>query len=383
MRICLYSEKALPKVGGQELVVDSLARKLLAWGHEPVVLAPWRREKAVWHDNNLPYRVVRHPRFFSTRHFVELYGWWLSRAHRRYRFDLLHCHGVYPTGYIAAKCASVAEIPVVITSHGGDLDAVSPLYRKRGLKHRYHYALKKASAVVALSGFVEGRLREICPEIRRVERIGNGVNLQEFDMARQRRLAGLSGAQAGKYFLFLGRLVPRKGADLLVEAFSRIKKRSGISLVIAGVGRQEPSLRARVAELGLENRVKFVGEVGGPNKICLLRGALCVVMPSRISEAFGLVALEGFAAGRPVIATNIPGLCELVTPNKTGMLVGEDSAEELARALDAAATRPDLMERLGNEAHRQVRGHGWDNVAWRHVELYEDLIGRLTLQKTA
>ena len=155
-----------------------------------------------------------------------------------------------------------------------------------------------------------------------------------------------------------------------------MKKRAGISLVIAGKGRQEPSLRMRVAELGLEKQVKFVGEVGGPSKICLLQNALCVVMPSRISEAFGLVALEGFAAGRPVIATNIPGLCELVTHNKTGMLVAEDSAEELGRALDTAATRGDLMERFGNEAHRQVRDYGWDNIVRQHVELYEDLIGR-------
>ena len=220
MRICLYSEKVLPKVGGQELVVDALAQQLLALGHEPVVLAPRGREKSAWHGSNAPYRVVRHPRFCSTRHFLELYGWWLSRAHRRYRFDLLHCHGVYPTGYIAAKCAAVAEIPVVITNHGGDLDAVSPLYRKRGLKQRYQNALKKASAVVALSSFIEGRLREIWPEIRRVERIANGVHLKEFDKASQRRLAGLDEAPSERYFFFSAGLCPARARIFWSRHFS-------------------------------------------------------------------------------------------------------------------------------------------------------------------
>lgn len=129
VRICLYSEKILPKVGGQELVVDALARNLVALGHEPVVLAPKGRGKTTQFDRALPYRVKRHPRFYSTRRFVNLYAYWLARAQRRYRFDLVHCHGVYPSGYIAAKCAAVAQTPIVITSHGGDVDPVSPLFR--------------------------------------------------------------------------------------------------------------------------------------------------------------------------------------------------------------------------------------------------------------
>lgn len=376
MRICLYSEKVLPQVGGQELVVDALARRLAALGHEPIVLAPRRRVKTAAHDANLPYRVLRHPKFFSTRYFVSCYGWWLARAHRRHGFDVLHCHGVYPTGYIAARCAATAGLPLVITSHGGDLDPLSPLYRKPQLRQRYCQTLQKAAAVVALSGFIEERLRAVCPQLNRVERIGNGVDLQAFSRIVAQCPNDLSPfrLQPQRYFLFLGRLVPRKGADLLAAAFARMKAGQNIDLVIAGSGRQEEELRRHIAAAGLHDRVHFVGEVGGEKKSWLLQNSLCMVMPSRVSEAFGLVALESFAAGRPVIAANIPGLNEMVEPGLTGLLAAENSPEELAEAMDAAAADPAAMDRLGRESNRRAQAFDWDEIARRHVELYEDVI---------
>ena len=73
MRICLYTETALPQVGGQEMVVDTLARTYQALGHEAVVLAPQPHSAYRARDEQLPYRVVRHPRFFSSRDFVSWY----------------------------------------------------------------------------------------------------------------------------------------------------------------------------------------------------------------------------------------------------------------------------------------------------------------------
>src|SRR5689334_2476075 len=70
MRICHYTETALPKLGGQELVVDALVREQADLGHEVVVLTQWPRRKIRVDDASLPYQVVRHPRFWSTRRFV-------------------------------------------------------------------------------------------------------------------------------------------------------------------------------------------------------------------------------------------------------------------------------------------------------------------------
>src|SRR4051794_4318938 len=102
MRICLYTGTALPKLGGQEAVVDALARQFRKLGHQPFVMAPRPRLPLRPDDASLPYPVIRHPRFYSTKLLVGWYRGWLRRAHQRHRFDVLHCHDVYPTGYLAA-----------------------------------------------------------------------------------------------------------------------------------------------------------------------------------------------------------------------------------------------------------------------------------------
>ncbi len=87
MRICLYTETALPMVGGQELVVDALARQFLARGHEVVVLTLQQRHGQSDGGPLLPYPVVRHRRYFSTRHFLDSYAGHLTTAYRDHRFE--------------------------------------------------------------------------------------------------------------------------------------------------------------------------------------------------------------------------------------------------------------------------------------------------------
>src|SRR5208283_2330779 len=117
MRICLYTNTALPKVGGQEIVIDALARQFLALGHEPVVLAPRRRSQGPFDAASVPYPVAWHPRFISTSRFVSWYGHWMAKQHRIRRFDVIHCHGTYPAGYVGACCNAVRHLPLIITSH--------------------------------------------------------------------------------------------------------------------------------------------------------------------------------------------------------------------------------------------------------------------------
>src|SRR5579864_9474626 len=99
MRICLYTGSALPKLAGQEAVVDALARHFLAMGYEPLVLAPQpRRPLNASCDSQSPYPIVRHPRLYSTTQFISWYRYFLKSLHAKRAFDVIHCHDVYPTG---------------------------------------------------------------------------------------------------------------------------------------------------------------------------------------------------------------------------------------------------------------------------------------------
>ncbi len=373
MRICMYTETALPKMGGQEMVVDALARQYLQFGHDVVVLAPYPRRPARARDETLPYRVVRHPRFISTRHFVTWYRWFLTRLHKKQRTEILHCHNIYIPGYLAALTRQQRGIPTVITSHGGDVQAENVRLVKPFLRKRIIESLRAADALVAISRFTQLRMRNLCPEANIVN-IPNGVDLAPFTQSAGRPDLLAETLKPKGYILFMGRLKERKGVDVLLRALSLMSASTPVPLVIAGAGEEKPALEELSQSLGLRERVWFVGAAHHPAKAYLFQNALATVVPSRIWEAFGLVALESFASGTPVIGTRLPGLEDLIEPGKTGWLVPPNSPQELAKTLHTAWSNRENCRRMGDEARRFANDFDWTVVARRHVALYQELI---------
>jgi glycosyltransferase involved in cell wall biosynthesis len=239
LRICLYTDTALPKMGGQEMVVDALARQFQALGAEVVVLAPHPRLPLRANDQVLPYQVVRHPRFYSTRFLVPWYRWFLNRMHRQHRPDILHCHGVYPPGYLAALTRSRHTIPTMITSHGGDVETKNVRLRKPVLRQRIVQGLSAADVLVAISRFTAERMRDLCPHAE-IAAIPNGVDLSPYAriVARPDRLPDAIRPQG--YLLFMGRLKQRKGVDVLLQALAISP--CDLPLVIAGDGEERSAL---------------------------------------------------------------------------------------------------------------------------------------------
>ncbi|MCI0637456.1 MAG: glycosyltransferase family 4 protein [Gemmataceae bacterium] len=385
MRICLYTETALPNLGGQEWVVDALARQYLHMGHDVCVLAPPPHSPLRTADHLLPYRVYRHPRFVSTRYFVSWYRWWLLRAQRKHGFDILHCHSVYPPGFLAALTKHRHRAPIVITSHGGDIHQKNKRLEKRGVLLKVVQSLEAADALIAISQFTDESYRRLTARPLRIVSIPNGVDLSPYRTVPPRP-AGLDPAiQPGKYVLFLGRLNWRKGVDVLLQAMAHLppadsvplpqgRGSDSVELVIAGDGAEKESLEQQCAQLGLGHRLRFVGAVQHPDKAYLLQNALCTAVPSRVWEAFPLVVLESYAAGTPVLGTKIPGLKDIVEPDKTGWLVNQESPGELGEVLRYVRAHPDKIRELGLRAKQVAQGFTWETVARRHLELYEELL---------
>jgi glycosyltransferase involved in cell wall biosynthesis len=376
MRICLYTETALPMVGGQELVVDALARQFLARGHEVVVLTLQQRHGQSDGGPLLPYPVVRHRRYFSTRHFLDSYAGHLTTAYRDHRFDVLHAHNVYPAGYIAMRWSEPRGMPLVITSHGCDIAPESCLMAKPQVPDRVAYVLSHASTLVSINDSVERNYRRHCPAANHIVSIPNGVDLAAFSAPVPRPPTVPDGLRPGEYFLFLGRLIHRKGGDQLLVALRQIADDIPVQLVIAGTGEEEPALKSQAAALGLAERVHFTGVVQGMEKTYLLQNCLGTVIPSRISEAASLVVLESYAAGVPVIGTAIPGLVTTIVHNETGLLVTADAPAELGAAMTRLARDRGLARRLGRGGRRKAKDFDWGHIADRHLKVYASLLRR-------
>jgi len=161
--------------------------------------------------------------------------------------------------------------------------------------------------------------------------------------------AGLPGPRV----LYLGRLTPSKGVDWLLSALDRTP--SPIALDIAGTGEDERRLRQIADGLDLGARVVFHGWVSEPETADLCAAARAVVVPSLWHEPAGLVAVEAAAYGRPVVASAVGGLPEMVVEGVTGLVVAPGDVDGLAGAIRRLCDDADLAARLGENGRVRAR----------------------------
>jgi glycogen(starch) synthase len=164
--------------------------------------------------------------------------------------------------------------------------------------------------------------------------------------------------------LLLGRLSPEKGFDTAIKAFSLLKKKWGAKLMIGGIGEEMPRLKELAGSLNVE----FRGKIERDQIPHLINEATLLIAPSHV-EAFGLSALEAMQMGRPVIASNVGGLPEVVLDGKTGLLVPPKDAEALLLAIEDLLNHPEkrtAMGALGRERAKQFSLR-------RLVEAYEEV----------
>jgi glycosyltransferase involved in cell wall biosynthesis len=176
---------------------------------------------------------------------------------------------------------------------------------------------------------------------------------------------------------FAGRLVPEKGADVLLDALAQLPAALGpVRARIVGDGPERPRLEARARELGLGARVEFLGHVARDEVQRRLAPAAVQVVPSRWAEPFGLVTIEAMARGTPVVASATGAAPELVRDGETGFLVAPGDAAALARCLAGLLPDPARLARIGEAARQDAVRFGLESVVDRFLELYAGLLSR-------
>ncbi|MHB1784022.1 MAG: glycosyltransferase family 4 protein [Acidimicrobiales bacterium] len=397
MRILLFPSAYLPALGGVEELTRHLALELTRSGDEVEVWTGRMPASDLASVEQMDGITVR-------RFLVELpaldagallrfppLAFRTLRAMRsviaQWRPELIHVQCFGPNGAYALALAELTRLPLVVTLQGETLMDNDDVYdHSVVLRTALRAGIARASAVTGCSKFtlddVERRFG-LAPARGKV--VFNGVGGSDSDSggagdsAAEPRPEGGATSLLGispsrRYVLAVGRVVEKKGFDLLVEAFSRVAaSHADTDLVIGGEGPALASLRELARSRGLEDRVAFPGRLARDDVGRAMSGAALFVMPSRL-EPFGIVALEGWRAGTPVVATSRGGAGEFVREGEDGLLVDPFDTEAFAKALDALLSDADLARRLGAAGRARVPEFSWPVIAGQYRSIYEEVL---------
>lgn len=300
----------------------------------------------------------------------------LRRVRRRWPFDVIHAHMLVPDGWAAARIGAALGVPAVATAHRADvLDVPARGPRSRA---RVAEAVSALDQVCAVSARIGEAAAALAPPRRPVEVVPNGADTRVFaprEAAEARRRLGVP--DGGPVVSYVGKLVPRKGVDTLIEAMGILHRRGGGAplLVAAGIGELREPLEARAAALGVADRVRFVGKVPHDDVGWWIAAGDVFVLPS-LSEGLPTVVCEAMNCGRPVVATAVDGTPEIVRDGETGLLVPPSDAPALADALARLVDDPALAARMGARALEIGRErYTWEANARTMTRIYEALAG--------
>lgn len=271
----------------------------------------------------------------------------LLRIIRKYKIDLIHAHYVMPPGLIAVICSMLSGTKTAITIHGSDIFVLA---RKPLLKSVIKFILKRSDYVFVVSDSLRENVLKLDIEglEDKLSITYNAVDVERFKPDQTSTFKEEVHINPQKpVVLFVGNLVWQKGVEYLIRAKEFLKVDAEI--VIVGDGPLLDELKA-IVEFEKMEGITFTGARTDIEKI--MPAADVVAVPS-VSESFGIVVLEAMASGKPVIATNVGGIPEVVN-KETGVLVNPEDPVGLAEAIDKILEDKELKEKMGKTAREQV-----------------------------
>jgi len=231
------------------------------------------------------------------------------------------------------------------------------------------WAIRKSGGVTANSTITKKHILSI--EARDVDIIPFGAGL---------KTARPTPIPPHNLVLFVGRLVERKGVGYLIESIRILTQRMNVELVVVGEGPERQNLESQVRESRLQDRVSFAGRVGEKELDLYYRSCSAFVLPAVVdskgdTEGLGVVLIEALSYGRPVIASNVGGIIDVVEDGRTGLLVPEKDPEALALALEKVLSDRRFAEQLvRNGLYHVQKNFAWSPIIDALLSLYSSLV---------
>lgn len=388
MRVAFFSWESLHSInlGGLGVHVTELAAGLERRGHEIHVIT--RRSDRQHHYDRIDgvhYHRVDHG---VSNNFVETMDWMCkAMVHRFYevtsligKFELVHAHD-----WLTANCLAYVRdgwgTPGVLTMHSTEYGRdANQLYdgMAQWIRDTEAAGCHQAKVVIAVSGFLASELQRFYAVPHwKIHVVPNGVSFHQFDgtinPAEVKARYGI--APLDPTVFAAGRMMSQKGLDLLAEAVPMVLASfPSAKFIISGNGPERSLVESRVREAGGAHAVRLVDALPRAEYIDVIRACDVVAVPSR-NEPFGIVALEAWAAGKPVVATRAGGPTEYIWHDVNGFLVDANPGG-LAHGIGSLFADHDHCRALGRNGRIAVeRKYNWHVVAEYTEGVYQAALG--------
>jgi glycosyltransferase involved in cell wall biosynthesis len=294
---------------------------------------------------------------------------------RKFNFDLIDAHYIYPDGFAAVLLGAMLKKPVVVSARGSD---INEFVRFPVIKRMLQYTIDRASTSVAVCQALKNEMIRLGADSRKIVVIPNGVDGKKFFPCLNQEARDMLGLPADRrIILSVGALIPRKGFDVVIHALKLLIQHPELTdllFVIVGDGPKREALGDLVCSLGLKEHVRFVGEVPH-QKLRYWYSAADLFCLASDREGWPNVVLESLACGRPVVATDVWGVPEILRSDAIGLLTkrnAQDIADTLSKALTKRWCRTTILDFAAQ--------HTWKRSAESVQRVFDSALGTNRLE---
>jgi len=312
------------------------------------------------------------PRLAGDKVDVILRQNWVREKVAEIKPDLIHSHYATSFGLLGAL---TRKHPLVISAWGSDIFS----FPRTSFLHRklLKWILTRADVLCSSSEIMAQEMQRYIGSEQAIEIIPFGVDTTRFSPPQGEHVSYPKSALTDFTVVFgvAKGLHPVYGLDLLIEAFAQVHRHFPQTLLrIAGEGPQRCQLEDLTEKLGIAENIEWLGQIPNANVSDFYQSVDIVVIPSR-QESFGVTAVEGSACARPVIASRVGGLTEVIIEGETGLLVSPENISELGEAMERLIKDPSLRDKLGRQGRANVlKNYDWQQNVTQMEVVYKRLL---------
>jgi len=303
---------------------------------------------------------------------------------RKEKIELINSHWLIPQGLVGAICKKLFGTKNVLTVHAAGLFSLEQLPFKIKISG---FITKNTDKIVVVSSYIGERLLDLIPSDLR-EDVKNkmvafpmGVTIGEYQdiMEDKEKMKLKYGINSKFTLLFIGRLSEKKGVSYLIEAMPKIILQANANLIICGDGPLRKELEQFVREKEVEKIIKFAGYVSNRVKLDYLFLSNILIIPSIVTpsgdtEGLPVVVLEGLAAGKPIIASDVSGIKDVIINGYNGFLVEPKNPEEITEKVLDLLKNQRLRIELSKNALETSKKYDWNVIAEKYDEIFREIL---------